>query len=367
MYRWQHLEFLRTEDSDNAPAPASLSSMLFDTDSWLQREWDDDQTDNQGDSRDGATIPVEKDQAPSLTDHDLLSREQEQALARTLQQQFEQLAVQLAWPTTQDMDRDALLEAAKAASQQKADAALNATLNTIIQLRNEFVTSNIRLVYFTARRYLDRGMELDDMVQEGILGLMRAAIKFDANAGVRFSTYAYWWIQQAIRQAISKQRSLIRYPANITTQVNRLYGFMQRYRTQTGARADIATLSAQTGLPATTVEDLLRLTNLCVSANAPLHDDGDGTLQDLLTDNDTLPLPDQNAERLQLQQHIHAWLQQLDRRAQCIVRLKYGIGYRKTFSLDEIAPQMGVTRERVRQILDEALGKLRALPDITAH
>lgn len=364
MYRWQHLEFLRTEDSDNAPAPASLSSMLFDTDSWLQREWDDDQTDNQGDSRDGATIPVEKDQTPSLTDHDLLSREQEQALARALQQQFEQLAVQLAWPTTQDMDRDALLEAA---SQQKADAALNATLNTIIQLRNEFVTSNIRLVYFTARRYLDRGLELDDMVQEGILGLMRAAIKFDANAGVRFSTYAYWWIQQAIRQAIGKQRSLIRYPANITTQVNRLYGFMQRYRTQTGARADIATLSAQTGLPATTVEDLLRLTNLCVSANAPLHDEGDGTLQDLLTDNDTLPLPDQNAERLQLQQHIHAWLQQLDRRAQCIVRLKYGIGYRKTFSLDEIAPQMGVTRERVRQILDEALGKLRALPDITAH
>lgn len=261
MFRWQTLDTLPAQDNDDATGSEAILHALFGGDDWLQRDWDE--SDSQ---------PVERESTASMTDHDLLTREQEVALATALDDGFARLRQLLA--LADDADRDTLLELAGAVGiSHPQQQSVQRVLGLITRSRNQLVTSNIRLVYYAARKYLDKGMEMDDMVQEGVLGLMRAAIKFDAGVGVRFSTYAYWWIQQAIRQAIGKQRSLIRYPANVTMQVNRMYAFMQHYRLQTGQKASATLIQQNTGLPETTVSDLLQLSNLCLSANAPVHDD----------------------------------------------------------------------------------------------
>lgn len=355
MFRWQTLDTLPTQDNDDATGSEAVLNALFGGDDWLQRDWDE--SDSQ---------PVERETTASMTDHDLLTREQEVALATDLDDAFAQLREIL--ELADDTDRDTLLEQAGAVSvSHPLRRHIQRLLDQITRSRNQLVTSNIRLVYYAARKYLDKGMEMDDMVQEGVLGLMRAAIKFDAGVGVRFSTYAYWWIQQAIRQAIGKQRSLIRYPANVTMQVNRMYAFMQHYRLQTGQKASATLIQQNTGLPETTVSDLLQLSNLCLSANAPVHEDESGQLLDTLRDDDSLPPPHFAAEVEEIREHIQHSLTRLNERERRIVMLKYGIGYRKAYSLDEIAPQIGVTRERVRQLLDEAMTKLKQLPSLTQH
>ncbi|MDX1695277.1 MAG: sigma-70 family RNA polymerase sigma factor [Ketobacteraceae bacterium] len=225
--------------------------------------------------------------------------------------------------------------------------------------RNRFVSANIRLVYHVARRHLDKGMSLEDMVQEGILGLMRAALKFDAAVGVRFSTYSFWWIKQAIRQAIARQRSLIRYPTHINDQVNRIYGYVQDELRRTGKKPAPAQIVKATGFSRKKVRDLLELTNFCVSASVALYDDGDRTLMDELSYEATDWTPETGAAESESRNRLADMLAILSRREAMIVAMKYGIGHRRPYSLNEIAPQVGVSRERVRQIIEESLDKLR--------
>lgn len=233
--------------------------------------------------------------------------------------------------------------------------------------RNRFVSANIRLVYHVARQHMERGMALEDMVQEGVLGLMRAALKFDAAVGVRFSTYAFWWIKQAIRQAIARQRSLIRYPTHINDQVNRVYGAIQDEFRRTGKKPDIKTLQKATGFPRAKVKDLLTLTNLCVSASAPLYDDGDKTLLDDLSYSHSYASPESDSMQQEVTQRMQDLMSVLTPREVMILQMKYGIGHRRSYSLNEIAPQMGVSRERVRQIIEEGIAKIRAaFPDDAA-
>lgn len=360
MLRWHYPDVLPLQDSDENPALFTAPASAFSDDDWMQPDWDSNNLQEPG-----------RESPPGMTGHELLTREQEIALASALDNAFQVLAQALdAAPNTHD--RDALLELAQRAARNRHLPPAHRhniarALQRVVAIRNQLVMSNIRLVYFAARRFMEKGMELDDMVQEGILGLLRATLKFDGTVGVRFSTYAYWWIQQAIRQAIAKQRSLIRYPANVNVQVNRMYAFMQQHRLQTGQRADKQLIARNTGLPVHTVQDLQGLTNLCISASTPLHDDSDTVLLDSISDENTLSPPDLAAEQLEAAQQLQAWLGQLNHRERRIVMLKYGIGYRKAFSLDEIAPQMGVTRERVRQILDDAISRLRQLPAATPH
>jgi len=218
-------------------------------------------------------------------------------------------------------------------------------------------------VYHVAKRHQERGLDFDDMVQEGILGLLRAAIKFDDSVGVRFSTYAFWWIQQAIRQALAKQRSLIRYPTHVNTQMSKLYGVTQAHQLRTGQRPSQGQLKQATGFSDKRIKDLTQLTNLCVSADAPVFDDGSRTLLDDLSGNNELDDPLEASDQLQRHQRLEWLLSRLTPREAMIVRLKFGVGQRQPYSLNEIAPQVGVSRERVRQILDEALAKLRPQPD----
>lgn len=262
------------------------------------------------------------------------------------------------------LTRDLLLEVAESAVRGLAGEPTQAhplarQLHELYRLRNEFITRNIRLVYFVARRHLDKGMDLEDMVQEGILGLFRATLKYDADAGTRFSTYAYWWILQAIRQAIARQRSLIRFPNNVNLQVNRLHAYRQRFWFQHGRWPDQQEIQRNTGLSLAAVRDLLGLSNFCVSADSPVRADDDRNLLDDLTENETLPPPDLQYERDERAILIERYLSLLSSREATVLRLKYGIGHERTYTLHEIAPVIGVSGERVRQIEKIALEKIR--------
>lgn len=269
------------------------------------------------------------------------------------------------------INRDFVLRLADQAVTQKSSRTAvvhcrSEALNQLRQLqqavfnaRNRFVSANIRLVYHVARRHMDKGMALEDMVQEGTLGLMRAAMKFDAGVGVRFSTYAFWWIKQAIRQAIARQRSLIRYPTHVSDQVNRVYGFVQDEIKRTGKKPDAEKIAEATGFSRSKVRDLLALTNLCVSASAPLYDDGDRTLQDDFRYADGYGEPETSASNYQATETLASLLALLSDREAMVLKMKYGIGHRRPYSLNEIAPQVGVSRERVRQIIEESLAKIR--------
>lgn len=276
------------------------------------------------------------------------------------QQYLELLHALQTFPLT----RDLLLEVAESAVREHAGNVrqvhpLATQLHQLYKLRNEFITRNIRLVYFIARRHLDKGMDLEDMVQEGILGLFRATLKYDADAGTRFSTYAYWWILQAIRQAIARQRSLIRFPNNVNLQVNRLHAYRQRFWFQHGRWPDQHEVQRNTGLSPAAVRDLLGLSNFCVSANSPLREDDDRNLLDDLTENESLPPPHVQYERDQRAVLIERYLSLLTPREATVLRLKYGIGHERTYTLHEIAPVIGVSGERVRQLEKIALEKIR--------
>ena len=273
------------------------------------------------------------------------------------------------------MNRDYVLELAENVLSANASGAatsaswiedISTCKRAVYHGRNRFVSANIRLVYHVARRHMDRGMALEDMVQEGVLGLMRAALKFDAAVGVRFSTYAFWWIKQAIRQAIARQRSLIRYPTHINDQVNRVYGVIQDELRRTGQKPDLKRLQKATGFSRAQVKDLMALTNLCVSGDTPLYDDGDKTLLDGVSYAQSFASPEEDSVQREVQQSMARFMAVLSPRETMILQMKYGIGQRRPYSLNEIAPQMGVSRERVRQIIEEGIAKIRAaFPDET--
>ena len=242
--------------------------------------------------------------------------------------------------------------------QRGAHAELSQCLAEVFRLRNAFVTANVRLVYHIAKRHQDKGLEFEDMVQEGTLGLLRAALKFDGAAGVRFGTYAFWWIQQSIRQAIAKQRSLIRYPTHISHQSNKVHAYRQRRRLETGSFPDVRDVARHTGLKPAQVQDLLSLSNWCVSADATLFEDGVRTLLDELYCDEQLLPPEEGAHHASVREYLAELLATLGERESVMVAMRYGIGHHQAYSLNEIAVQFGVSKERVRQIVSEALGIL---------
>ncbi|RLU02338.1 MAG: sigma-70 family RNA polymerase sigma factor [Ketobacter sp.] len=266
------------------------------------------------------------------------------------------------------LNRDWLLETGEAelrnappaenclgARQELADC-----INEVFRLRNKFITANVRLVYHIAKRHRDKGMEFEDMVQEGTLGLLRAALKFDASAGVRFGTYAFWWIQQSIRQAVAKQRSLIRYPTHISHQSNKVHAYRQRHRIETGSLPGVQEVARHTGLKASRVKDLLSLSNWCVSADTPLFDDGVRTLLDELHYEEQHFSPEEGAHQAGVREYLTGLLQSLSEREAAMVAMRYGIGHHQAYSLNEISVQFGLSKERVRQIVSEALASLIA-------
>jgi RNA polymerase primary sigma factor len=232
------------------------------------------------------------------------------------------------------------------------------------QAKAQMMQANLRLVIHIALRYRHRGVPLLDLIQEGNLGLMRAVDKFEPQRGLRFVTYAHWWIRQAIGRAIDEQHRTIRLPSHVVERQHTLHAAASRLEERDGRAPCPEALSAALGWTPEDVEDLLRVTQPLVHLQQPLRDEG-MTLQDVLVDTETPP-PDVLLATEQVRRGVHACLGHLPEREAFILRLRYGLEACEPQSLQAIGDVLGVSRERVRQLEQQAFATLRQLPQMMA-
>ena len=225
--------------------------------------------------------------------------------------------------------------------------------------RNQLVQANMRLVMHIAKRFAGKGVDTEELIQEGSIGLIKAAEKYNLNKGFRFTTYAYWWIQQAIRSALSQKRSAIRIPINTSDRIIKIIAAKQSHYNRYELNPTLKQLQELTGLTQEQILTVSNVGNLTVSINAPIYEDG-LTLEDTLSSED-YSSTHSNDKMLSINdiESLKGIINKLPKRQQSIVYLYHGIGINDCLSFGEIAPQIGVSLERTRQLYHKSIAFLK--------
>ena len=217
--------------------------------------------------------------------------------------------------------------------------------------------ANLRFVVSVAKQYQNQGLSLPDLINEGNFGLIKAAEKFDETRGFKFISYAVWWIRQSILQAIAEQSRIVRLPLNQVGSVNKINRAMNQFEQENERRPSIEELSEHVDIPQEKIDEAMSINTRHVSVDAPLSNDEEGSLLDVLVNNDA-PAADRQLVNESLKSEIDNALQTLNERERNIIKAFFGIG-EPEMTLDEIGTKFGLTRERVRQIKEKALRRLR--------
>jgi RNA polymerase primary sigma factor len=224
--------------------------------------------------------------------------------------------------------------------------------------REHLITANSRLVISVAKKYMGRGVPFLDLIQEGNIGLIRAAKKFDYRRGHKFSTYATWWIRQAVTRAIADQGRTIRVPVHMGDQINKLLRVQHQLTQRLGRDPSVDELANSLDVTPQKVENMIQVARRPLSLETPTDDEEDSVLGDFIQDEE-VPAPDETATYNLLREHLDTVLNSLPPREVRILQLRYGLLDGQAYTLEEVGRKMGVTRERVRQIEAQALSRLR--------